>query len=121
VRIIFVQPWAVSAALASQCGERVAVLDVAFNAGSPAAEGTPQEQYERTTLAFVRTLGPWLVCWVDHHPRAQWAAFKDDDRFLLVPREQAPACPPLITPEVVARYGVIDTLVVWWYMATSMV
>jgi hypothetical protein len=80
------------------------VFCLSTNTGPPAAEGTPQEQYERTTLAFIQALGLRLICWIDHHPHAQWAAYAGDDRFLLVPRSLAPAFSPLITPEVVVRY-----------------
>src|ERR1700704_3067772 len=108
MKVIFVQPFTVSAAIAKQATGNVVVLDVAFNAGSPTAQGTAEEQFAHTTQAFIDALDKHLAIWIDHHPHKNWAAYQDNARFLLVPREQAPACPPLITPEVVKAVGPID-------------
>jgi hypothetical protein len=110
-QIIFVQPVTVNEVLAKQCQGRVVVLDVAFNAGSPQAKGTPQEQFTATTGAFIDALGDRLVLWLDHHPHQTWPAYARDSRFVLVDRLQAPACPPLITPEMVSNIGDVDTVI----------
>lgn len=83
---------------------RVAVLDVAFASG---------EYFERSTEPFIRALGDRLALWCDHHEHAVgWSKYRDDPRFLLVPNREAHACPELITPEVAARAGKVDALVV---------
>lgn len=111
-KIIFVQPFTVNAALAQQCEGRTVVLDVAFNAGTPQGPGTPQEQFEKTTGAFINALGGKLALWLDHHPHTAWGEYQHlDPRFVLVKREHAPSCPPLITNVIVANYGEADTIV----------
>lgn len=86
---------------------KVAVLDVAFAAGS---------QFKTKTKPLVDALGDRLVRWVDHHEhRVAWPLYQDDPRFLLVPNKIAHACPELVTPEVVEESerarGVVDALV----------
>ena len=78
---------------------RVAVLDLAFDGRAP-------DQTKR----WIQALGPRLTAWIDHHEQEVWAEFRDDPRFVLVPRAEAPACPPLITAERVTRLGPADTL-----------
>lgn len=109
--IIFTQPFLVGAPLAEKAKGRVVVLDLAFNAGSPQGKGTNEEQLAATTAAFIDTLGERLMGWLDHHPHAVWPEYGDDPRFWLVSREEAPACPPLITPEWVSTIGLVDTIV----------
>ncbi|MBP7927805.1 hypothetical protein KAZ57_01520 [Patescibacteria group bacterium] len=101
--VIFVQPFNLSAALAENCGKRVVVVDVAFDA----------QGFERTTLPFIEALGDRLIAYVDHHPHTLWSdpRFASDPRFVLVPREQAPACPPILTQELVQSWGEIDTII----------
>ncbi len=83
---------------------RVAVLDVAFASG---------EHFDRATDPFIRNLGDRLALWCDHHEHAiGWSKYRDDPRFVLVPNREAHACPELITPEVAARAGKVDALVV---------
>jgi len=82
---------------------RVAVVDVAFAAGSG---------YESATLPFIASLGDRLALWVDHHEHPLgWARFRGDPRFLLVPNREAHACPELVTPETVRRAGPLDAVV----------
>lgn len=78
---------------------RVAVLDLAFNGADPEAD-----------LAWARSLGDRLAVWIDHHDQPLWGSLREDPRFVLVPRAEAPACPPLVTPERVARFGPADSL-----------
>ena len=64
---------------------RVAVVDVAFAAGAG---------YESATLPFIASLGDRLALWIDHHEHPiGWSRFREDPRFLLVPRsrERTPA------------------------------
>ena len=110
-KIIFVQPMTINTTLAAQCEGRTIVLDVAFNAGSPQGRGTPEEQFQNTTGAFIEALGPKLVLWLDHHPHNNWNNYTNDPRFVLIPHEQAPSCPPLITPNIYTEYGPADTIV----------
>jgi hypothetical protein len=83
----------------------VAVLDIAF------ASEAGGHSFESTTLPFITGLGPRLVAWVDHHDSAYHARFAGDPRFLLTTKAEHGACPELVTPEVVARAGHVDTLV----------
>jgi hypothetical protein len=83
----------------------VAVLDIAF------ASEAGGHSFETTTLRFIEGLGPRLVAWVDHHDSAHHARFAGDPRFLLTTKAEHGACPELITPEVVARAGQVETIV----------
>lgn len=112
-QIIFTQPKDVNADLAARCGNRyVVVTDIAFNGGylDPKLRLTEEEkaaelqrQFNTTTQAFLRALDVRLLLYIDHHDHNQWSLYADDPRFLLVPRKDAPSCPPLITPSVVAQ------------------
>lgn len=84
---------------------RVAVLDIAF-----AACGTGAS-FEKVTEPFLRALGERLVAWVDHHDHERHSQFASDPRFVLAKKSDHGACPEMITPEVVARAGRVDTLV----------
>jgi hypothetical protein len=84
---------------------RVVVLDVAF------ASETGGASFGTTTLPFLRSLGDRLAAWVDHHDSAHHADYSGDPRFLLTTKAEHGACPELVTPELVARVGAIDTLV----------
>ncbi len=48
--------------------------------------------------------------WVDHHDHARHADFGSDPRFVLSTKHEHPACPEMVTPELVARVGAIDTV-----------
>ena len=81
----------------------MAVVDVAFAGG---------DNFEKSTVPFLQALGDRLAIWIDHHEHpVGWARYRDDPRFLLVPNQQAHACPELVTPEVVARAGAVDVVV----------
>ncbi len=108
---IFVQPFTVNGSLADQCGNKVVVLDVAFNAGIPAGEGTLEQQFAATTGAFIDALGGRLALWLDHHPHKAWPQYSKDSRFVLMSRNLAPACPPLIKPDMVKAHDGVDTVV----------
>jgi hypothetical protein len=84
---------------------RVAVLDIAF-----AAEGlgTP---FESVTGRFLAQLGDRLAAWVDHHDHELHVRYKDDPRFVLATKAEHGACPEMVTPEVVAAAGPVDTIV----------
>jgi hypothetical protein len=84
---------------------RVAVLDVAF--ASEASSGG----FEKITRPFIEALGPRLVCWIDHHDHAMHARFAGDPRFVLATKAEHGACPEMVTPEIVARAGSVDTIV----------
>jgi hypothetical protein len=83
----------------------VAVLDIAF------ASEAGGQTFETTTLKFIEGLGPRLAAWVDHHDSAHHARFAGDPRFVLSTKAEHGACPEMITPELVARAGPVDTLV----------
>jgi hypothetical protein len=89
---------------ASKIEGRVAVLDVAF-----ASEGGGAS-FEKTTLPFIRGLGPRLAAWVDHHDHDRHVDYADDPRFVLTTKAQHGACPELVTPEVVRAAGPVDTV-----------
>lgn len=84
---------------------RVVVLDIAF-AGHQVAKG-----FDGITLPFIEGLGDRLRGWVDHHDHQEHQRFADDPRFLLTTKAEHGACPELITPDVVARVGPVDTIV----------
>ncbi|WP_437532987.1 hypothetical protein WME79_05735 [Sorangium sp. So ce726] len=83
----------------------VAVLDIAF------ASEAGGKSFETVTLPFIQELGPRLAAWVDHHDSAHHARFAGDPRFVLSTKAEHGACPEMITPELVARAGRVDTLV----------
>jgi hypothetical protein len=84
---------------------RVVVLDVAF--ASEASGGG----FEKITRPFLEGLGSRLAAWVDHHDHAMHAHYRDDPRFVLATKAEHGACPEMVTPELVARVGAIDTIV----------
>lgn len=85
---------------------RVVVLDLAF-----AADGMGGPGFAKITGRFLKELGPRLARWVDHHDHDLHAQYRGDDRFVLHTKAEHGACPEIITPEMVARTGPIDTIV----------
>ena len=84
---------------------RVAVLDIAF------AGGTSGGGFDKVTRPFIERLGERLAVWVDHHDHEEHPNYSQDPRFVLSTKAEHGACPEMITPEVVARAGRVDTLV----------
>jgi hypothetical protein len=84
---------------------RVVVLDVAF--ASEAVSGG----FEKITLPFIEQLGPRLAGWVDHHDHVMHERYRDDPRFVLATKAEHGACPEMVTSDVVARIGPVDTVV----------
>jgi hypothetical protein len=84
---------------------RVVVLDVAF--ASEASGGG----FEKITKPFIDGLGARLAAWIDHHDHLKHADYAGDARFVLATKEQHGACPEMVTPEIVARVGHVDTIV----------
>lgn len=84
---------------------RVVVLDVAF--ASEASGGG----FEKITRPFIEGLGRRLAAWVDHHDHVKHEAYRDDPRFVLATKAEHGACPEMVTPELVAKVGPVDTLV----------
>jgi hypothetical protein len=82
----------------------VVVLDVAF-----ASEGGGSS-FEKVTLPFITGLGSRLAAWVDHHDHERHVDYAGDSRFVLSTKAEHGACPEMVTPEVVARTGPIDTV-----------
>ena len=85
---------------------RVVVLDLAF-----AADGMGGPGFAKVTGRFLRELGPRLARWVDHHDHELHAQYRGDPRFVLHTKAEHGACPEIITPEMVAQTGPIDTIV----------
>ena len=85
----------------------VAVLDIAFASESSGR----RKAFERTTLKFIDQLGERLHAWIDHHDSDNHARFANDPRFVLATKQQHGACPEMVTPELVARLGPVDTVV----------
>ncbi len=83
---------------------RVVVLDIAF-----AAEGLGKG-FEKTTGKFIKNLGDRLAKWVDHHDHPLHERFASDERFELCTKAEHGACPEMITPEMVAQTGPVDTV-----------
>jgi hypothetical protein len=90
---------------ARDCKGRVVVLDVAF--ASEAAGGG----FEKVTLPFIEQLGPRLVAWVDHHDHVMHARYRDDPRFVLTTKAEHGACPEMVSPPLVDRFGPVDTII----------
>lgn len=90
---------------ASAVNGRVVVLDVAF--ASEASGGG----FEKITRPFIDGLGSRLAAWVDHHDHALHAVYKKDPRFILATKAEHGACPEMVTPELCARIGAVDTIV----------
>ncbi|MBX3205629.1 MAG: hypothetical protein KF764_11215 [Labilithrix sp.] len=84
---------------------RVVVLDVAF--ASEASGGG----FDKITKPFIDGLGPRLAAWVDHHDHAMHAQYKHDARFVLATKAEHGACPEMVTRELCARVGDVDTIV----------
>lgn len=85
---------------------RVVVLDIAF-----AAEGGGSS-FDKITLPFIQGLGSRLAAWVDHHDHERHADYAGDPRFVLATKAQHGACPEMVTPEIVAAAGPVDTVAV---------
>jgi hypothetical protein len=83
---------------------RIVVLDLAF--ASDASGGG----FEKITKPFIDGLGPRLAAWVDHHDHALHAQYKQDPRFVLATKAEHGACPEMVTPELCARIGKVDTI-----------
>jgi hypothetical protein len=83
---------------------RVVVLDVAFASTAGGAS------FEKVTKPFIDGLGERLAMWVDHHDHEKHAEFREDPRFVLRSKAEAPACPELVTPALVEAAGPIDTV-----------
>ncbi len=83
---------------------RVVVLDIAF-----AADGMGPG-FKKITGKLIGGLGPRLARWVDHHDHDLHGDFAGDPRFVLHTKAEHGACPEIITPELVADTGPIDTI-----------
>jgi len=83
----------------------VVVLDIAF-----AADGSGGVSFDTVTRVFLDGLGERLAAWVDHHDHPRAKQYNADDRFLLVTKQEAGACPEMITPELVERVGPVQTV-----------
>lgn len=90
---------------ASSVRGRVVVLDVAF--ASEASGGG----FQKITKPFIDGLGERLAAWVDHHDHALHAQYKQDPRFVLATKAEHGACPEMVTEELCARVGAVDTIV----------
>ncbi|GAC1351954.1 MAG: hypothetical protein NVSMB1_09990 [Polyangiales bacterium] len=85
---------------------RVAVVDIAFAYDTPTDPG----RFDKVTRRFIDDLGPRLVAWVDHHDHQRHRDFERDPRFVLSTKAMHPACPEMVTAELVAAVGPIDTI-----------
>jgi len=90
---------------ASELRGRVVVLDLAF--ASEASGGG----FEKVTRPLIDGLGPRLAAWVDHHDHVRHADYAGDARFVLSTKAEHGACPEMVTRELVARVGAVDTIV----------
>lgn len=84
---------------------RVVVLDIAF-----AADGSGGVSFDTVTRVFLDGLGERLAAWVDHHDHPLAAQYNADERFHLVTKQEAGACPEMITPALVESVGPVQTL-----------
>jgi hypothetical protein len=84
---------------------RVVVVDIAF--ASEASSGG----FSKITKPLIDGLGDRLAAWVDHHDHDLHGDYAGDPRFILATKAQHGACPEMVTTELVARIGAIDTIV----------
>jgi hypothetical protein len=84
---------------------RVVVLDIAF-----AARGLGTT-FEEMTGKFLADLGDRLAVWVDHHDHEYHPRYAGDPRFVLATKAEHGACPEMVTVDLVARIGPVDTIV----------
>lgn len=104
---------------ARELNGRVVVLDIAFaydvegEAPKPAKDPkkTSSSKFAQITGRLIDDLGPRLAAWVDHHDHARHVEYASDPRFVLSTKAAHPACPEMVTPELVARIGDVDTIV----------
>jgi hypothetical protein len=89
---------------ASELVGRVVVLDIAFAADASGAS------FEKVTKKLIDGLGPRLAMWIDHHDHVLHAKYADDPRFVLATKAEHGACPEMVTPDLVARAGPVDTI-----------
>lgn len=82
---------------------RVVVLDIAFC-------GAAGGGFESVTQRLIHGLGERLAGWIDHHDHERHSEYADDPRFVLATKAQHGACPEMISPELVARVGPVDTV-----------
>ncbi len=82
------------------------VLDIAFAYDT----GGERDKFDKITRKLIDGLGPRLAAWVDHHDHARHADYAADPRFVLTTKAEHPACPEMITPELVERVGPVDTV-----------
>jgi hypothetical protein len=85
---------------------RVVVLDIAF------AADAGKSSFATVTLPFIQGLGPRLAAWVDHHDHERHVDYAADPRFVLATKAQHGGCPEMVTPDLVARIGPVDTIAV---------
>ncbi len=83
---------------------RVVVLDIAFAAEASGAS------FDKVTKKLIDGLGPRLAMWIDHHDHVRHPEFASDPRFVLSTKAEHPACPEMITPELVEAAGPVDTI-----------
>lgn len=83
---------------------RVVVLDIAF------AGAGPKAGFAQVTLPLIEGLGDRLRGWIDHHDHDDHEKYATDPRFILCTKAEHGACPEMITPEVVAAIGPVDTV-----------
>lgn len=91
---------------ASDLRGRVVVLDIAFAYDT----GGSSDKFDKITGRLIKDLGPRLAAWVDHHDHARHADYRGDARFVLATKAEHPACPEMVTPELVERTGKVDTI-----------
>lgn len=85
---------------------RVVVLDIAFAAEAGSSS------FDKVTLPFINGLGSRLAAWVDHHDHERHVDYVGDPRFVLSTKAEHGGCPEMVTPEIVARTGPVDTVAV---------
>lgn len=88
---------------ASALSGRVVVVDIAFAASVGGG-------FDQVTKKLIDGLGERLAAWVDHHDHERHPDYQNDARFTLAKKSEHGACPEMITPEIVARAGAVDTI-----------
>jgi hypothetical protein len=102
IRFAFLTPRALTRA--EKLAGRVVVLDIAFAAEAGSSS------FETITRPFIDGLGSRLAAWVDHHDHERHSDYANDSRFVLATKAEHGGCPEMVTPDIVARTGPVDTI-----------
>ena len=83
---------------------RVVMLDLAF------AHNKPSGPYPSVTHKLIAQLGDRLALFLDHHDSDFHKDFDGRSQFILATKAEHGACPEMVTPDIVANAGEVNTI-----------